>query len=65
MSQSSDSFKASKKQSKARTLFALGLIAGVAIYNKDTVADNLGLSNNVPTDEIEYDLQNLAADAVI
>ena len=52
MSQNSDSFKASKKYSRARTLLALGVIAGVAVYNKDAIADTLNFSG---PKEIEYD----------
>ena len=56
MPQNSDSFKSSKKYSRARTLLALGVIAGVAVYNKDAIASNLSFSKNSQgPNEIEYD----------
>ena len=56
MPQKSDSFTASKKSYRRRVLLALGVIAGVAVYNKDAIADNLNFSSYPKPNEIEYDV---------
>lgn len=52
MPQKTDSFTADKRSNRRRALLALGVVAGIAVYNQDAIRSNFAKSG--PND-IEYD----------